>query len=469
MLIRRHVASACLALSGALACGDPGYDSSDPEVPEAVVTGVQIDPSATHQTLEGFGAALAWYQGTLASHPLKQEIYELAFAELGLDILRFRNRYQRTDTRDRDLGPELEILGAATASLGHAPIVLLTSWSPPGAIKANGLEDCGAAANCTLRRDGAGFVYADFASYWYDSLVDYAAQGLAVDYVSIQNEPNFIPDWEGCKLTPSETADYAGYDRALAEVAGRLASLPDAPRLLGPEVLGIHWNALQEYVARMDVDLVYGLAHHLYELGSDEVWNWRYPGPASYLAPMRSAAAASRGKPLFQTEFQTDADNGTEGGFETAWLIHESLVDEGVAAFLYWDLVWSGAGLVSLDGPSYHLRDQYYSLRHYARFTDPGWVRVDAVTDATDLLASAYVSPDRRELTVVILNVGETDRTPAIDLGGFTAATSRVYRTVYRPGASETWVDLGSLADVGSVLVLPSRSVCTVVVTSEAP
>ncbi len=64
---------------------------------------------------------------------------------------------------------------------------------------------------------------------------------------------------------------------------------------------------------------------------------------------MRGVAAATT-KPLWQTEFQTDEDKGIDGGFETAWLIHLSLAEEGVVAFLYWNLVWNfPGGLVSVE------------------------------------------------------------------------------------------------------------------------
>ena len=182
----------------------------------------------------------------------------------------------------------------------------------------------------------------------------YATLGILPDYITLENELSFIPpSWEGCKFDPTESAQYPGFDRALAVVHARLAGMAHRPRLLAPEVLGIHWGLLQKYLDRMDLNLVDGVAHHLYERGPDNIWDWRNPGPDSFVDEMRAAAAATN-KPLYQTEFQTDEDKGIDGGFETAWLIHHSLVEEGVVAFLYWDLIWTGrGGLVSInDGAS---------------------------------------------------------------------------------------------------------------------
>lgn len=440
-------------------------DAATAEEPEG--TTVSIDTGKTYQTLEGFGAALAWYAEALVGHPDKDAIYEHAFAELGLDILRLRNRFDHTDGL-RDPPAEAEIIERATESLGRRPKIMITSWSPPAALKANGAEACeGAEDNsCTLAKDGDAFRYADFADYWYDSIEHYASLGIAPDYVSIQNEPGFVPAWEGCLFAPKETASLPGYDKALEAVHDRLASLDSPPRLLGPEVLGIHWGAPQKYLASLDRGLLYGIAHHLYEQGTDETWDWVKPGPESYSDEMRAVADIAGGLPLFQTEFQTDEDEFVNGGFETAWLIQNSLVVEGVSAWLYWDLVWGHSGLVALmmqdDQYTYRLRDQYFALRHFSRYTDPGYVRVEATSSMKPVLASAFMAPNKKKGAVVLLNTDSEERTFTLEPGSFGKLGSQIFRTVFRPGASKTWVDQGSLAEDGT-MTLPTRSVATVV------
>jgi glucuronoarabinoxylan endo-1,4-beta-xylanase len=428
----------------------------------AVVT---IIPAERHQTLEGFGASIGWQQDKLVPNP-PPGIYQLLFPDLGLDILRFRNRYQRTTKpEDGNLAQDVEIFRQASAALGHPPKVMLSAWSPPAALKANHKEDCAGNADCTLIKEDGKFVYEKFAAWWRDSLVHYAELGIVPEWVSIENEPSFIPpSWEGCKFDPTESAAYPGYDRALTAVHAQLATLPRPPKMLGPEVLGIHWGLLEKYVKPMNQDLVYGVAHHLYERGPDGIWDWMNPGPDSFVDEMQAAAALTK-KPLFQTEFQTDEDKHYLGGFETAWLIHHSLVEEGVVSFLYWDLIWvNGGGLVSIDGGVGRARDQYYSVRHYARFTDPGDVRVGTKSDAPAVRASAFLSPAGDRLTAILLNTGDRPAEVRIDAGAFSATGSAVYRTVYRPKASETWVALGALP-AGRVVSLPGRSVATVVLT----
>ncbi|HYO96581.1 MAG TPA: carbohydrate binding domain-containing protein [Polyangiaceae bacterium] len=434
---------------------------------------VTLAPSERHQTLEGFGAAVAWYQERLTAHSKKAALYPILFEELGLDILRFRNRYQRTD-ESSSLAPEVEILAAAESSLGRAPKLLLSSWSPPAAIKANQDDDCTAAQatakTCTLRKVNGQFDYEGFADYWATSLAEYEKQGIAPTWISIQNEPDFPPSgWEGCVFSPAESADYPGYNRALEMVHARLAALSPAPLLLGPETLGIHYNRVPSFLAPLNRSLLAGVAHHIYESGSDGVWDWKTPGPDSFVPHMFGVRVAAGALPSFQTEFNTDEDGGNTGGFETAWLMHNTLVEQGGSAFIYWELVWppsNGAnkGLVTLvDADNYVIRDQYYAMKHFSHFTDPGYVRIGAGSNLPGVRASAYQAPAEGRVVVVLLNVSAEEKRVQLDPGGFASTTSSVVRSIYEGGARALWSELGPL-EANSV-TLPPRSMATVVLT----
>lgn len=447
---------------------EPPSPANDADYPSIVDTkapagsaAVSVSIESRFQTLEGFGAATAWYEDRIIGQTPKG-VYELLFPDLGLDIIRFRNRFNRKDSSDNHPEWEAEILERANKALGHPLKVMISAWSPPAALKASQMEKCKNNDDCTLAKQNGQFVYQKFADFWLESLKYYTNIGIVPDYVSIQNEPDFIPpDWEGCKFDPTESAQYPGYDKALAAVHAKLQSLKPPPKLLGPEVIGIHHDKVQTYLRAMNQDLIFGVAHHLYEKGSDGVWDWRDPGPDSYLDEMQGVAAFTQ-KPLFQTEFETDEDKGIEGGFETAWLIHHTLVGEGAVAFIYWDLIWEGnQGLVGMRGKYPQPRDQYYSMRHFARFTDPGYVRVDAHSDEKNVLASAFMSPDDKRLTVVLLNVAKNTMNVQIDAANFAATKIATFRTVYRPGHSKRWEPLVA-ASAATPIEMPARSVVTI-------
>ena len=453
-------------------------DSSQ-QIPSDGIAHLTIDTSKTYQTLEGFGAAVAWYAESLAAFPSDSPINDLAFRDLGLDILRFRNRYGRLDQNSSsDITAEATVLQRATQSLGRAPKVLLSSWSPPASLKASGRENCTSSdpnnkANCTLARDASNnFVYDQFAAYIVSSLSYYAGAGIHPDFLSIQNEPNYVPNsWEGCYFQPSETSDFPGYDKALTAVSGALASLDTVPKMIGPEPISLSSGSLGAYVNDTARPLLYGLAHHLY---SSNVWR----APDGYLAQMSDANTVAAGRPLFETEFDTQNDGNVAGGFETAWVMHNSLAIEGVSAFLYWGLVWGGrtgttpsGGLIWLTGTAYTPRDQYYAVRHFARFTDPGYQRVDTQSSESDVRVSAYLAPDQQQLTIVVLNTGLVEAQVKLDSMNYDAASSETYRTTFVTGdggTSETWHDLGPF-DTSQLFPMPSHSVATIVFHASAP
>lgn len=473
--------SCSLDLSRYPTVGNSVVDSGVDATPSDGIAHLSIDADKRYQTLVGFGAAEAWGGEDLTKHPLKAQIYQAIFADLGLDILRFRNKYNRQDPDDQGgIAAEIEILQQATLSLGHAPKLLLSSWSPPGTLKASLRERCNSSdannlTDCTLAKDtNNNFVYSAFGQYLADSLGFYASSNIYPDYISIQNEPGFIPNdpqgWEGCHFAASESNGFPGYDQALKAVRDALPSTNPTPQIVGPENQGINNGSPETYLASGDpqtLSMLDAVAHHLYQ-GT----TWR--NPDNFDASMSALSSAAGSLPIFETEFDTQNGAATEGGFETAWVIHNALVTEGVSAFLYWDLTVTGQTgcLVAMTRSQFTLRGQYYSMRHFARFTDPGFTRIDAQSNDPDLRVSAYLAPDNSQMTVVLLNVGLGDAPVKFDaINNFSAGASELYRTVYASGntaTSEYWTSLGSL-DANLPLVMPSHSVVTLVFHAEVP
>jgi O-glycosyl hydrolase len=441
--------------SSAALPGDGGSTGTSESAPiDATLT---VDISRRFQVLEGFGASVAWYGDWLTAHPRKRELYDLMFRDLGLDILRLRNNYRDTSG---DFDPvAAELVSEATSSLGHAPRVLLTSWSPPARLKANGKTDCSGEASCTLKQESGSFVYSDFGEYWRQALQAYASLGVNPTWISIQNEPDFIPpSWEGCRLDATE-GTYPSYQKALAAVRAGLDRDQLRVGVLGPEVTGLQGDKLQSYVASLDLSLLDGIASHLYDGQS-----WRLPD--SYLPEMRGVATQMGAKPIFQTEFSVP---GGAGAFETAWLIRNSLVELGASAYLHWDLVWTGDdGLISIEDPKqiaawqtargYKIQDAYYSLKHFAAFTEPGDERVAAAAAEQAIEPVAFRSEDGRRLTVVALNTGQQTYRLRVDVPNVSVQGGDLYRT----SASEHCQAIGSVV-AGQPFTMPPRSIATIV------
>lgn len=446
----------------------PLSSSDDDEAPVDQEILLEVDTSERFQTLEGFGASVAWYVEWLAEHPNADELYDLLYIDLGADILRIRNTYERENEWEQFAPGEASIIDGANERLDQPLRVLISSWSPPPSLKdnaaarcdnvcANGGADC-VPARCTLiQNDDGEFDYAGFAEYWADSLEAYAELGIEPDYVSIQNEPDFLPNgWEGCRFNPTEEEGFASYTEALETTAARIDALDldKPPRLLGPETLGVHGDRVIDYASELDLDMLYGVAHHLYE---GEQWR----SPDGYAPWLRKIASNYDALPIFQTEF------GEGGGFETAWLIHTALIEANASAYLYWELIWEGRGLVSLSNPfdedeftepGYQVMPQFHAMRHYARYTDPGYVRVGAELDSDDVRVTAFLAPDESRLTLVLLNPDLEEHTVNWDLSDFEAEDFFGFMTV----EDEEFERVSDLEPEGE-LVLPSRSVVTLV------
>ena len=111
---------------------------------------VELDFSNPRQKIVGFGAADAFYTNWLTAHPNKEQIYALLFGpeNLGASVLRVQNIYGQPQPQPTPFDPDTQEVVAKANSYRGSPItVLMTSWSPPGALKASGHVSCQGSAN----------------------------------------------------------------------------------------------------------------------------------------------------------------------------------------------------------------------------------------------------------------------------------------------------------------------------------
>jgi len=414
----------------------------------------QIAVSTRYQTLEGFGAAGAWYEGWLTAHPQRETLYNLLFDQLGLDIYRVRNTY------DYDSGYMSRTQTIVNEALQRNPNlkILISSWSPPPYLKSTGDLN---GDNGTLIGGPSNYDYIGFAQWWADSITAWSGYGVDADYVGIQNEP----DWNGndrCLFNPTENSTRAGYNQAFEAVYNEMHSRfgSSMPKMIGPET--VSFTGAGAYInAMINQSHAYGYAHHLY--GPSDADH-----PDGYISGMTSFAATYGSKPLFQTEFAKLEAPGAiyfSDEMNLAKLIHNSLTVEGVVSYFYWDLYWGDSGgLVTLiqpwgPNPAYTINPSYYAFKHYAKFTDPGWQRVYATENSADLRMSAYISPSNQQVAAVIINTGGSDVSLDLSFNGFSITSG----TVYRSTSSQNCANVGSYT--GGSLSIPAQSITTLSLT----
>jgi hypothetical protein len=145
--------------------------------------------------------------------------------------------------------------------------------------------------------------------------------------------------------------------------------------------------------------------------------------------------------------------------------MHNSLVYEGVCSYFHWTLFWGGSsGLVSFPsygGSDYVINPTYYTMKHFAKFTDPGWRRVDANTDSSGLRISAYKDPYDTNMAIVIINAASIDINLSLSLSGFTSSANWLTNEMYRTASTSSWASLGAF-DPNQPLLIPAQSITTI-------
>jgi glucosylceramidase len=172
---------------------------------------VYLDETQVYQPIEGFGAATtdsAMYLLSEVAQPaqLSQAMNNLFTRQgkgIGLSFLRnpmgasdlARSVYSFDDNNGQ-ADPTLAHFSIAHDLVDIIPLILQAKqlnpqikimanpWSPPGWMKDSG---------STIGGSLLSSMYTPFANYFVDYIQAYAAAGVTVDYISLQNEPLYVP------------------------------------------------------------------------------------------------------------------------------------------------------------------------------------------------------------------------------------------------------------------------------------
>jgi O-glycosyl hydrolase len=336
-----------------------------------------------------------------------------------------------------------------------------------------------------LKRDATGkYVYEAFADWWLESLQKFKAlSGAYPTYIALQNELDFAATYEGCVFLPTEGTTaagiaLAGYDQALANVSRRLTMALGAqsPRIIGPETFSLKTSANDPNHVTKFIDPatpagkealshLFGVSFHIY--GAGAVGEEAVKNPLLFQTALNEVRDAYRtngvDKPLFQTEY-LEGDSLTS----VAGIISDAFTKGDVSAYLVWisarSVVGPGYGLVYFnpaDG-SIERRERFYAVKAFSEYVGEGWHRVEARCDNPALKLSAYLGPDKRDLSVILINpTNQAQRTVIVpDDNRFKNATIDIHRSS-EGESGERWRDLGKLPADGVVTLLP-RSIVTV-------
>lgn len=462
-MVRRWVLLVSIISGGLLSCGggsDPEPEPPKPPAPKSDSLAIVVNAADLKQEMVGFGGALTWYSPWVANNNKVEEIADLMFDDLGIDIIRFKNWYYPKDypgvkTTDNMPDDNAKAHWDATNKLydlakARNPQVstLLSSWGPPTVLKSNSKLPEG-----TLKKDEHGFMYDAFADYWVDVL-DHVP--FDPDYISIQNEPTYLnAGWTTCEWAITETSALPGYNTAFNKVYDKIKGRPHVPKMIGPESQDVPKFASFANVLKDNPNCaIYG--YHPYNIS------------AGTSADATIASLKSVGGYSDKLNLMTEFSDNLPDWLSTAVFIHRTLVEANTSGYIYWKLAWAApssgedAAMISVSSSApaatYKVTAYYYLIKHFSKHVDAGYHRIAASSTNASLFTSAFLSPDGKQITVVAINNGSEAIKAWIDTSG-KAMTSmhanqsqanNYYKTVETPSPKKS-------------LNLPAKSITTVV------
>ena len=214
-----------------------------------------INLSSQQQTITGFGGMNfpRWIPDLTTAQA------DLAFGngsgQIGLSILRIS-----VPPNSGDWSGEV---ATAQRAKRNGAIVFGTPWSPPASMKSNG-STVGGSLNSSS--------YGAYANHLRDFANYMSSNGASLYAVSVQNEPDFVPDYESCGWTASQIRTFLDNNASVIPV-----------RVIAPETVHFKSDWMNTISPSSQVDI---LADHLYG-----------GGPTSY----------SSGKEHWMTEHYTNS------------------------------------------------------------------------------------------------------------------------------------------------------------------
>ena len=359
--------------------------SSMADVKKASIT---IDQRVKYQHVAGFGgfSPSPQWQYWLGDSEM-DKLFGKGDDQLGLNILRVY------------ISDNKNLWSSGVANIRRAKkykaYVFASPWSPPASWKDNNQTGNGGKLLTSH--------WGDWATYLNDYYKYMKSQGLKIDAVSIQNEPDWSPSYSSCNWTGEELAEFL-----------RLHGAKIQCKVIAPESVhftkNLHEPILNDEEACRNLDIVGG---HFYG------WD----GSAYPLA-------ARKGKEVWMTEFlinERQQNNGANDGPDIDWktdgfLFAKSINDAMLAnmsAWVHYSLkrYYGCLGDGEFGTKDNEITKRGWILSQYAKYVS-GTTRIHhGLKDASGKLSSsAYLSITGDSVVVMMINPSADTYTTNVSL-----------------------------------------------------
>lgn len=337
----------------------------------------------------------------------------------------------------------------ATAKLAKELGVTLfaSPWSPPAEWKTNGMV-AGATVDANGNYQNIGSLkpehYQDYAQYLNNYVVYLRTNGVELDGISIQNEPDYTVTYAGCLFTPAQMASFI-------KNYGHLISCP----IIAAEGVGITDNYANALLADDVIGNLGIFGGHQYGAIQNAHKNFR-----------------SKGKEVWMTEFlinwnanKSEAESRNFSwsidAFDFAEAVNTAMLSEvnawiHYAAKRYYGMMGDGtrgfaSGAITKRG---------YILSQFARFvTGTTRIRHSWNDESNTLSGSSYLSASGDSVVAVVINASNDTYTTTFDLPFYSTVAGRITTS-----ASQNWSVSAydfSAPTVRPKLEVPASSVST--------
>jgi glucosylceramidase len=405
---------------------------------------VTVNDSSAAQTWEGFGGAfneMGW--NFLSTKALQDEAIQLLFGKEGCNFAWGRipmgasdyaiDRYTddevpagSTDTEmakfsiDRD---KQKLIPYIKAALAVKPSIRFwaSPWTPPTWMKSSPYQSPGNPVNAfdggTMKSDSA--VLTAHAQYFVKYVQAFGEQGIKIEYVAPQNEPNYSQNYPSCIWSASTftsfIAKYLGpalkaanstaqvmlgtmsNNGANADVAVAQAVLADPSAKGYCKVVGVQWGMSD----------------------ANQISNLKNKGASGmnfWLSEHKCGGPMGQDVPKAPNDFAYGKDS---------WTYIRDAIKNGVTAYNTWNMVldaggrgidntriWAQNALLVVEGGKITQTPAYYVFRHFSQFVEPGANVV--ATSGGD--AIAFKNPDGS--LVAVMYSASANSSYVISIGG---------------------------------------------------
>lgn len=424
----KRLALSCLLMAGGIA----------PAVAQTKAT-LRIDAQTKHQHITGFGGFVCSPQFTY-NHMSDTEIRKVwgKGSTLGCNIMRIYIPIGDGTTSGNQRAWSQSVATAKKAKQ-MGLIVFASPWGQPAQWKTNGTINAKNSDGTTgkLKREN----WADYAKYLEDYVVYMRQNGVELDAISIQNEPDWPASYAGCLWDAGEMAEFV-------KTYGRQISC----KIMAPETLAVsdnYANALNRTDVIDNFDIYgghqYGGIQSAYKnLGKKgkEVWM------TEYLINWNEIENNTRNYDFNKDFFNFfSAINTCMLGDFNAWVHY--------ASKRYYAMLGDGQR-GSTNGA---ITKRGYIMANFSRFVT-GSTRVDANWSGNSLESSAYISVTGDSVMAVMANTSNDAVALTVDLPFYTQG-GELYTTSQTKSLAKTLVTPEEETCRPEVTIAP-RSVSTV-------